>query len=76
MIGLSVSKLATDDYVQLELDLGDGDLLRPGSDVALRRAKLEGSVDEVREKFGRDLIRYGVGAGGASDDFRRLAERP
>jgi hypothetical protein len=36
---------------------------------------LEGSVDEVRERFGRDLIRYGTGAGGASDEFRRLAEK-
>lgn len=75
LIGLSVSKLTTDDFVQLEFDLGDGDVLRSGSDIALRRTKLEGSVDEVREKFGRDLVRYGTGSGGASDDFRRLAER-
>lgn len=75
LIGLSVSNLTTDDYVQLELDLGDGDVLRSGSDLALRRSRLEGMVDEVREKFGRDLVRYGIGAGGASDDFRRLAER-
>jgi DNA polymerase-4 len=75
LIGISVSNLTTDDYVQLELDLGDGDLLRSGSDLALRRSKLEGQVDEVRERFGRDLVRYGIGAGGASDDFRRLAEK-
>jgi DNA polymerase-4 len=75
LIGISVSNLTTDDYVQLELDLGDGDLLRSGSDLALRRSKLEGQVDEVRERFGRDLVRYGIGADGASDDFRRLAEK-
>lgn len=75
LIGLSVSNLTTDDYVQLELQLGDDDLLRAGSDMALRRNRLEGSVDEVREKFGRDLLRYGTGAAGSSDDFRRLAER-
>lgn len=75
LIGISVSNLTTDDHVQLELDLGDGDLLRSGSDLALRRSKLEGKVDEVREKFGRDLLSYGVGAGGASDEFRRLAEK-
>jgi DNA polymerase-4 len=75
LIGLSVSNLTTDDYVQLELDLGDGDVLRSGSESALKRSRLEGSVDEVRERFGRDLLRYGAGAGGASDDFRRLAER-
>ena len=75
LIGLSVSNLTTDDFVQLEFDLGDGDLLRAGSDVAIKRSRLEGSVDEVRERFGRDLIRYGTGPKGASDDFRRLAEK-
>lgn len=75
LIGLSVSNLTTDDHVQLELDLADGDLLRPGSEPALRRSRLEEKVDEVRERFGRDLVRYGFGARGASDDFRRLAER-
>jgi DNA polymerase-4 len=75
LIGLSVSNLTTDDHVQLELQLGDDDLLRSGTDLAMRRALLEGSVDEIREKFGRDLLRYGFGSGGAGDDFRRLAER-
>jgi DNA polymerase-4 len=75
LIGISVSNLTTDDHLQLELELGDGDILRPGSDLALRRSMLDGKVDEVREKFGRDLLSYGVGAGGASDDFRRLAEK-
>jgi DNA polymerase IV len=75
LIGISVSNLTTDDHVQLELDLGEGDVLRSGSDLAIRRSKLEGKVDEVREKFGRDLLSYGVGAGGASDEFRRLAEK-
>lgn len=75
LIGLSVSNLTTDAFVQLELDLGDGDVLRSGSGVALRRSRLDESFDEVRERFGRDLLRYGAGPGGASDDFRRLAER-
>lgn len=75
LLGMSVSKLSTDEHVQLELELGDGDVLRSGSDVALKRSRLETRVDEVRERFGRDLLRYGVGSGGASDDFRRLAER-
>lgn len=74
LIGLSVSSLSTDQHVQLELDLDGGDLLRAGSELAQRHRRLEGSIDEVRERFGRDLLRYGVGAGGASDDFRRLAE--
>lgn len=75
LIGISVSNLTTDDHLQLELDLGDCDVLRPGSVDGMRRASLEGKVDEVREKFGRDLLRYGTGPGGAGDDFRRLAER-
>jgi DNA polymerase-4 len=75
LIGLSVSKLTTDEHIQLELDLGEGDVLRAGNELALRRNSLEASVDEVRERFGRHLVRYGVGSGGMSDDFRRLAER-
>lgn len=75
LIGLSVSNLTTEDFRQLELDLGDGDVLRSGSDLALKRARLEDSIDAVREKYGRGLVRYGTGAGGMGDDFRRLAEK-
>jgi DNA polymerase IV len=75
LIGLSVSKLTTDDHRQLELDLGDGDLLRSGSDVALRRSSLEASVDRVRERFGKGTLNFGTGPGGMGDDFRRLAEK-
>ena len=72
---LSVSNLTTEDARQLELDLGEGDVLRSGSDMALRRSSLEDSIDAVREKFGKGLVRYGPGSGGMSDDFRRLAEK-
>lgn len=75
LIGLSVSNLTTNDARQLELDLGDGDVLRSGSDLALKRSSLEDSIDAIREKFGRGLLRYGTGAGGMGDDFRRLAEK-
>lgn len=75
LIGISVSGLTTDDHRQLEFDLGEGDVLRSGSDVALRRTSLEDSVDQVRERFGRSLVSYGAGSGGMSDDFRRLAEK-
>jgi DNA polymerase-4 len=75
LVGLSVSKLTTEEHVQLEFDLGEGDILRPGSDIAQTRGRLEGSVDQVREKFGRDSLSYGMRKRGASDDFRRLAER-
>jgi DNA polymerase-4 len=75
LIGLSVSNLTTEDHRQLEFELGDGDVLRSGSDAAIKRDRLENSVDEIREKFGRSVVRYGKGPGGMGDDFRRLAER-
>jgi DNA polymerase-4 len=75
LIGLSVSNLTTEDLRQLEFDLGDGDVLRAGSDVALERNSLEESIDKVRERFGRSMLRYGNGSRGMSDDFRRLAEK-
>ena len=75
LIGLSVSNLTTEDLRQLEFDLGDGDVLRAGSDVALERNSLEESIDKVRERYGRSMLRYGNGSRGMSDDFRRLAEK-
>ena len=75
LIGLNVSNLTTEDHRQLELDLGDGDVLRSGSDLALRRSSLEESIDEVREKYGKKLLRYGMYERGMGDDFRRLAEK-
>ncbi|HXV71391.1 MAG TPA: DNA polymerase IV [Acidimicrobiia bacterium] len=75
LVGLSVSKLTTEDHRQLEFDLDDDDVLRSGSAAALKRDRLESSVDEIREKFGRSVVRFGKGSGGMSDDFRRLAER-
>jgi DNA polymerase-4 len=75
LIGISVSNLTTDDYRQLEFDLGEESVLRPGNEAALKRSRLESSVDEVRGRFGRSLLSYGVGSGGMGDDFRRLAEK-
>ncbi|MGD2060884.1 MAG: DNA polymerase IV [Acidimicrobiia bacterium] len=75
LIGLSVSNLTTDDHRQLELELGDGSVLRSGSELALKRSSLEESIDTIREKYGKGLVRYGTGPGGVSDDFRRLAEK-
>ncbi len=75
LIGLSVASLTTDSHRQLEFDLGEGDVLRSGNELALKRSRLEASVDEVREKYGRKLVSYGRGPGGMGDDFRRLAEK-
>lgn len=75
LIGLSVSNLGTDQYLQLELPLDPGDDLRPGSERDLKRRALDDSVDRIRERFGRDLLRLGVSGRGMDDDFRRLAEK-
>jgi DNA polymerase-4 len=75
LIGLSVSNLTTDRHLQLELGLDEGDVLRAGSEEDLRRRSLDVSVDQVRERFGRDTLRIGTTGRGLGDDFRRLAER-
>jgi DNA polymerase-4 len=76
LVGLSVSNLTTDDFLQLELDVDDGDILRAGSSLDLKRRALDASVDDVRERFGRDLLRLGAARprGVVSEEFRRLAE--
>ncbi len=75
LIGLSVSNLTTDQFLQLELDIDDGDILRAGSAEDLRRRSIDESVDAILERFGRELVRFGRSARGSSDEFRRLAER-
>jgi DNA polymerase-4 len=75
LIGMSVSNLTTDTALQMELELDDGDVSRAGSLQDLRRRQLDQQVDALREKFGRELLRYGVSGRGTDDDFRRLAEK-
>ena len=75
LIGLSVSNLTTDQYLQLELQFDSGDVLRAGSFEDLRHRSLDDSVDAVRERFGKGLVRLGLTGGGSSDEFRRLAEK-
>ncbi len=75
LIGLSVSNLTTDQHLQLEFEIDHGDVLRAGSVEDLRRRSIDKSVDEVRERFGGELVSLGRNGRGASDDFRRLAER-
>lgn len=76
LIGMSVSKLTTSHFLQLELEIDNGDVLRAGSATDLRRRSLDARVDEVRERFGRELLRLGTsGRRGMSEDFRRLAEK-
>ncbi len=70
-----MSNLTTDDSVQLELEIDDGDVLRAGSAEDLRRRSLDDTVDAVRERFGKGLVRYGTAGRSMDDDFRKLAER-
>lgn len=77
LVGMSLSNLATDEFLQLELEVDAGDVLRAGSGLDLRRRALDASVDEIRERFGRDLLKLGAAPnrGVAPEEFRRLAER-
>ncbi len=76
LVGMSLSNLSTDDYLQLELEIDAGDVLRAGSTLDLKRRALDVSVDEIRERFGRDLLKLGSAPerGVAPEEFRRLAE--
>jgi hypothetical protein len=75
LVGVSVSKLTTDRFVQMELGFDDGDVASTGSLAADRSARLDSKIDSIREKFGNDAVSIGSRDGGLSDDFRRLAER-
>jgi DNA polymerase IV len=76
LVGLSVSNLTTDQILQLELGVDEGDVLRAGSGEDLRRRALDEMVDEVRDRFGRGLLLLGPSRReGTPEEFRRLAER-
>lgn len=78
LLGLSVSHLATQRAVQLELELPPQDPWRPGTAPGAARRAVDGSMDRIRTRFGRDAVGYlpAVLARGASvpEDFRELAE--
>jgi DNA polymerase-4 len=76
LVGLSVSNLTTDRFLQLELDIDPGGVLRSGSAIDLKRRALDASVDGVRERYGRELLKLGAGAEPSiiTEEFRRLAE--
>ncbi|MGH8873602.1 MAG: DNA polymerase IV [Acidimicrobiia bacterium] len=76
LVGMSLSNLTTDDFLQLELEIDAGDVLRAGSGLDLKRRALDHSIDGVRERFGRELLQMGSGRdrGVTPEEFRRLAE--
>lgn len=79
LLGVAVSHLVTQRAVQLELDLPPQDPWRPGTVPGAARRAVDGSMDRVRDRFGRDAVGYlpAVLARGASvpEEFRELAER-
>ena len=80
LLAIAVSHLEDDAALQLELPFElEGEARRPGTEKGAARWVLDRSVDEVREKFGRELVGYGSVALGdrrsVPDAFRELAEK-
>jgi DNA polymerase-4 len=80
LLAISVSNLADESALQLELPLGlDGDWPRPGTASGSARWAADKAMDRARERFGRRAVGYAAvllsDRGGVPDDFRELAER-
>ena len=79
LLAISVSNLAAQHAIQLELPMPPDDPRRPGSETGAARWALDKSMDAVRVRFGRDAIGYLPAersrSAGVPDDFRELAER-
>jgi DNA polymerase-4 len=78
LLAISVSNLAVQHAIQLELPLPPDDPRRPGSVTGSARWALDTSVDAVRDRFGRQAVGYLPArsrAAGVPDEFRELAER-
>jgi DNA polymerase-4 len=78
LLAVSVSNLAAQYAVQLELPMPPDDPRRPGSATGAARWAVDRSVDAVRTRFGRGAVGYlpvTLAGGGVPDEFRELAER-
>jgi DNA polymerase IV len=80
LLAISVSHLAKDSELQLDLPLGaEDDAWRPGSRRGRARWAADRAVDRIRARFGREAIGYGSVVLGLShsvpDEFRVLAEQ-
>lgn len=80
LLAISVSHLARQPVIQLDLPLGLGDeARRPGSRRGAARWQADRAMDKVRDRFGWDAIGYGSvvleGRRSVPDAFRELAEK-
>lgn len=80
LLAIGVSHLEQDAVLQLELPFElDHEERRPGTEKGAARWVLDRSVDEVRDKFGRESVGYGSVELGERksipDQFRELAEK-
>lgn len=77
LLAISVSNLAPQHVLQLELPLEPDDPRRPGSAAGAARLSVDASMDVARRRFGRDAVGYLPAAlrrAGVPDTFRQLAE--
>lgn len=76
LLGVQVAALVEQCTVQPELDLAPEDPWRPGSPTGAARQAVDGSMDAIRARFGRDAIGYlaAARAGSVPEEFRELAE--
>jgi DNA polymerase-4 len=80
LLSVSVSHLARESVLQLELPLGLPDARRrPGSPAGAARWGVDRSVDAIRARFGRESVGYASvllsDSARVPDGFRELAER-
>jgi DNA polymerase-4 len=80
LLAISVSHLAYQPILQLELSLGSpGEALRPGTRRGAQRWVADKAMDKVRGRFGWEAIGYGSvvleGQRSVPDGFRELAEK-
>jgi DNA polymerase-4 len=77
LLSVSVSNLADQRVIQPELELEPEDPWRPGSATGTARRAVDGSMDAIRTRFGRDAVGYlpaMTRRGSVPDEFRELAE--
>ncbi|HEY3437133.1 MAG TPA: DNA polymerase IV [Actinotalea sp.] len=78
LLAISVSNLTDQRTIQLELELPPPDPWRPGSTTGAARRAVDGSMDQIRTRFGKDAVGYLPAlmrrGGAVPDEFRELAE--